>query len=84
MFRVTENQIRKANERELVQLAMNNGKPTNTLKLGRLVREYKRSSANVAKVTIASLVSAAIAALFFTGVVSSVGAESVDAGGPRC
>ena len=50
---------------------MSNGSLTNTLKLGRLVKDYKRSSANVAKVIIASLVSAGIAALFFIGVVST-------------
>src|SRR5260221_429839 len=50
---------------------MSNAKPINTLKLGRLVKDYQRSTANVAKVIIASLVSGAIAALFFAGVVSS-------------
>jgi hypothetical protein len=54
-----------------------NNRPTSTLKLGRLVKEYKRSSANIAKVIIASSVSAAIAALFFTGAVSSAMSKDI-------
>jgi hypothetical protein len=50
---------------------MNNDLPTNTLRLGRLVKDYKRSAANVAKVVIVSLISAAVAALFFAGSVSN-------------
>ncbi len=41
-----------------------------TLKLGRLVKEYRKSSANVAKVIIVSLISVAIASFFFLGAFS--------------
>lgn len=58
---------------------MNNGGPTNTLRLGRLVKDYKKSTASVAKVIIVSLISAVIALLFFTGSVSN--ARSKDLAG---
>jgi hypothetical protein len=50
---------------------MKNDQPANTLRLGGLVKDYKRSAANFAKVVIVSLISAAIAALFFAGSVSN-------------
>src|SRR2546430_6370184 len=56
---------------------MSDSKPTNSLKLGRLVKDYQRSSANVAKVIIASLISFAIAALFFAGSVSNAMSGSI-------
>src|SRR3979409_2356731 len=43
--------------------------PTNTLRLGKLIKDYERSSASVAKGIVVSLICAGIAALFFTGAI---------------
>jgi hypothetical protein len=58
-------------------IVMSRDEPANTAKLGQLVKEYKKSSANVAKVIVASLVSGLIAALFFTGSISNAAAKDL-------
>lgn len=49
---------------------MNGNQATNTLRLGRLVREYKASAAGIGRIIFVALVCVAIAALFFFGALS--------------
>jgi len=50
---------------------MNGSQASNSLYLGRLLKEYKKSSANIVKVIVVSLISAAVASFFFLGAFSA-------------
>ncbi len=50
---------------------MNDGAAVNTLRLGMLVKEHKKSTAHVVKLVGVSLISALVAAFFFVGSLSS-------------
>jgi hypothetical protein len=58
---------------------MNGGAATNTLRLGRFMKEYRVSAGGVAKLIIIAAICAGIAALFFVGAVSE--ASSHEFGG---
>jgi hypothetical protein len=49
---------------------MNGNQPTNTLRLGRLVKEYKSSAASIGRVIGVALVCVTVASLFFFGALS--------------
>ena len=54
---------------------MNGSQATNTLRLGRLVKEYKASAAGIGRIIFVALVCVAIAALFFFGALSEAWAR---------
>lgn len=55
---------------------MNEGSATNTLRLGRFLKEYKSSAGGVARIIVAATFSVGIAGLFFLGAVSEANSRA--------